>query len=98
MEVTKYRCKNGFQWSNGKWPYLEMECLNKKLAPNTLPECVRKHQTNLIIALQWESVARLIMADLERARCSQVLPGTARNSDEKTLHVLYFGKAGALRT
>ena len=50
MEVTKYRCKNGFEWSNGKWPYLEMECLNKKWAPKTLPECVREYQSNLIIA------------------------------------------------
>ena len=40
MEVTKYRCKNGYQWANGKWPYLEMECLNKKWAPKTLPDCV----------------------------------------------------------
>ena len=43
MEVTKYRCKNGYQWANGKWPYLEMECLNKKWAPKTLPDCVREY-------------------------------------------------------
>ena len=48
MEVTKYRCKNGFQWSNGKWPYLEMECLNKKWAPKQLPECVREYQSHLL--------------------------------------------------
>ena len=47
MEVTKYRCKNGFEWSNGKWPYLEMECLNKKWAPKTLPECVCEYHSNL---------------------------------------------------
>ena len=61
MEVTKYRCKNGFQWSNGKWPYLEMECLNKKWAPKTLPECVREYQSNLcfetFLSLQPEAAA-----------------------------------------
>merc|ERR1719210_2704334 len=40
VEVTKYRCKNGYMWENGKWPYLEMECLNRKWSPKTLPECI----------------------------------------------------------
>ena len=42
MEITKYRCKNGYEWPGNRWPYLEMECLNKKWAPAALPECVRK--------------------------------------------------------
>ena len=63
MEVTKYRCKNGFQWPNGKWPYLEMECLNKKWAPKTLPECVREYKLNIFddtfLFLQHEAVVWL---------------------------------------
>ena len=43
MEVTRYRCPNGFQWEGGQWPYLEMECLNKKWAPKQLPSCVSKY-------------------------------------------------------
>ena len=37
------------------------------------------------------------MADLGKARYSQVQPDTARYSAEKTHLVLYFRKAGALR-
>ena len=37
------------------------------------------------------------MADLGKARYSQVQPDTARYSAEKTHHVLYFRKAGASR-
>ena len=43
MEVTRYRCPNGFLWEGGQWPYLEMECLNKKWAPRKLPACVSKY-------------------------------------------------------
>ena len=60
VEVTKYRCKNGYMWDNGKWPYLEMECLNKKWAPKTLPQCVRKYlqakTLNVSIGIQPEAV------------------------------------------
>ena len=39
-EVTTYRCPNGLEWSNGQWPYLENECLNKKWQYRTsLPAC-----------------------------------------------------------
>ena len=38
-EVTTYRCPNGYEWSNGQWPYLENECLNRKWSHKTLPEC-----------------------------------------------------------
>ena len=48
VEVTKYRCKNGYMWENGKWPYLEMECLNRKWSPKTLPECIRKYQVGIL--------------------------------------------------
>lgn len=43
-EITTYRCPNGYMWDMGKgiWPYLEMECLNKKWAPSSLPPCMRK--------------------------------------------------------
>lgn len=51
FEITKYRCKNGYQWKNGQWPYLEMECLNRKWSPKLLPECVRKYQCTLTKAI-----------------------------------------------
>ena len=39
-EVTTYRCPNGLEWSDGQWPYLENECLNKKWQYRTsLPAC-----------------------------------------------------------
>ena len=38
----------------------------------------------------WQSVERYIIADLGRARNSQVHSGSARDSAEKTHHVLYF--------
>ena len=39
-EITTYRCQNGYEWETGQWPYLEMECLNKKWAPPELPGCI----------------------------------------------------------
>ena len=39
-EVTKYRCQNGFLFRTGQYPYLDMECLNKRWIPPRLPECV----------------------------------------------------------
>ena len=36
------RCANGYEWNNGRWPYLEMECLNKKWVPAELPSCRSK--------------------------------------------------------
>ena len=41
--VARYRCRNGHQWEDGSWPYLEMECLNRRWVPPTLPQCVRKY-------------------------------------------------------
>ena len=35
-------CENGYEWNNGKWPYLEMECLNKKWVPAELLSCTSK--------------------------------------------------------
>ena len=55
VEVTKYRCKNGFKWEGGQWPYLEMECLNKKWSPKTLPQCVRKYPDFKIYILSQNS-------------------------------------------
>ena len=50
MEITTYRCPNGYEWWHtvkGKqqriWPYLEVECLNKKWSIGTLPECISKY-------------------------------------------------------
>ena len=42
IEVTTYRCPNGYEWSTGQWPYLEVECLNKKWSRNSLPDCRSK--------------------------------------------------------
>ena len=36
-EVTKYRCENGYMFKGGQFPYLEMECLNKRWMPARLP-------------------------------------------------------------
>ena len=41
-EITSFRCQNGYEWSTGAWPYLHMECLNKKWAPEKLPACISK--------------------------------------------------------
>ena len=49
MEITKYRCKNGYEWPNKVWPYLEMECLNRKWAPAALPECVREYSLSRLL-------------------------------------------------
>ena len=42
MEITTYRCPNGYEWVTGDWPYLEVECLNKKWSRTTLPDCRSK--------------------------------------------------------
>jgi len=46
MEITTYRCKNGYEWQLGDgrriWPYLEVECLNKKWSRSELPNCVKR--------------------------------------------------------
>ena len=42
IEVTTYRCPNGYEWVTGHWPYLEVECLNKKWSRNKLPDCRSK--------------------------------------------------------
>ena len=39
VEVTTYRCPNGFMWETGHWPYFELECLNKKWSRKQLPSC-----------------------------------------------------------
>ena len=39
-EVTKYRCENGYMFKSGQFPYLDMECLNKRWMPARLPQCV----------------------------------------------------------
>ena len=38
-EITTYRCPNGYMWQDGQWPYLQMECLNRKWVPKELPDC-----------------------------------------------------------
>jgi hypothetical protein len=40
-EITTYRCPNGMEWPGDVWPYLEMECLNRRWSPPDLPRCVR---------------------------------------------------------
>ena len=42
-EITHYRCQNGNEFKGGQFPYLEMECLNKKWTPKRLPACVPRH-------------------------------------------------------
>ena len=39
-EVTKYRCENGYMFKSGQFPYLDVECLNKRWMPGRLPQCV----------------------------------------------------------
>jgi hypothetical protein len=39
VEVTTYRCPNGYMWETGHFPYFEVECLNKKWSSKTLPAC-----------------------------------------------------------
>ena len=36
---TTNRCPNGYMWETGDFPYLEVECLNKKWSRKSLPEC-----------------------------------------------------------
>jgi hypothetical protein len=39
VEVTTYRCPNGYMWETGDFPYFEVECLNKKWSRKDLPAC-----------------------------------------------------------
>ena len=39
-----FRCQNGYEWNNGKWPYMEMECLNKRWVPENLPSCKSRNK------------------------------------------------------
>ena len=47
-DVTTYRCPNGYMWSTGHWPYLELECLNRKWAPPSLPDCISKTYLSIV--------------------------------------------------
>ena len=42
-EVSTYRCPNGYEWVDGQWPYLELECLNRRWEPSVLPDCKSEH-------------------------------------------------------
>ena len=39
-EMIHYRCRNGYMFETGQFPYLPVECLNRNWVPSKLPECV----------------------------------------------------------
>ena len=38
--ITHYRCQNGYMFEDGHFPYLKVECLNRKWNPRKLPACI----------------------------------------------------------
>ena len=45
MLLKNHVFQNGYEWETGDWPYLQVECLNKRWSHATLPSCRSEFRT-----------------------------------------------------
>ena len=46
-QITQYKCQNGFMFEDGSFPFLGVECLNRKWRPQNLPKCIPRKCSEL---------------------------------------------------